>query len=113
NQDATVNSADPKEARVLKRFTSFSIFATQGRKTTAIDKCTLRGLRVLSCCKTDCTRENKKKISGGSWEFVGGLPLFDPPHTPLEELQTSVSTSMITGYQLAIAKLGMGSNMYP
>ncbi|KAL0878113.1 hypothetical protein Bca101_027819 [Brassica carinata] len=37
-------------------------------------------------------------------------------HSPLEELQTSVSTSMITGDQFAIAKetrlkLGMGSNM--
>ncbi|WZZ13393.1 hypothetical protein YC2023_106482 [Brassica napus] len=28
--------------------TEFSIFATQGRKTTAIDKCTLRGLRVIN-----------------------------------------------------------------
>ena len=57
------------------------------------------------------------------WEFVGLLPLFDPPRhdsadTIRRALNLGVSVKMITGDQLAIGKetgrrLGMGTNMYP
>ncbi|CAK9178661.1 unnamed protein product [Ilex paraguariensis] len=60
---------------------------------------------------------------GGPWEFVGILPLFDPPrHDSAETIQRAldrgVSVKMITGDQLAIAKetgrrLGMCTSMYP
>lgn len=64
-----------------------------------------------------------KDSPGGPWEFVGLLPLFDPPRHDSAEtirraLDLGVSVKMITGDQLAIAKetgrrLGMGTNMYP
>ncbi|KAL0643429.1 hypothetical protein Bca4012_041719 [Brassica carinata] len=43
----------------------------------AIDKYALRGLRSLAVARQ--TVPEKKKCSGDPWEFVGGLPLFDPP----------------------------------
>lgn len=67
--------------------------------------------------------EKTKESSGGAWEFVGLLPLFDPPRHDSAEtikraLDLGVSVKMITGDQLAIGKetgrrLGMGTNMYP
>lgn len=60
---------------------------------------------------------------GDPWEFVGLLPLFDPPRhdsaeTIRKALDLGVNVKMITGDQLAIGKetgrrLGMGTNMYP
>lgn len=67
--------------------------------------------------------EKKKESRGGPWEFVGLLPLFDPPRHDSAEtirraLDLGISVKMITGDQLAIGKetgrrLGMGTNMYP
>nr|KYP47039.1 ATPase 11, plasma membrane-type [Cajanus cajan] len=67
--------------------------------------------------------EGTKDSPGGPWEFVGLLPLFDPPRHDSAEtirraLDLGVSVKMITGDQLAIGKetgrrLGMGTNMYP
>ncbi|KAK0576832.1 hypothetical protein LWI29_024016 [Acer saccharum] len=69
-----------------------------------------------------------KDSTGGPWEFVGLLLLFDPPcHDSAEmirrALDLGVSVKLITvrifaGDQLAIGKetgrrLGMGTNMYP
>ncbi|CAN7097416.1 unnamed protein product [Brassica rapa subsp. narinosa] len=45
----------------------------------AIDKYALRGLRSLAVAIQTVPEKTKKKISGDPWEFVGGLPLFDPP----------------------------------
>ena len=60
---------------------------------------------------------------GGPWQFLGLLPLFDPPRHDSAEtirraLDLGVNVKMITGDQLAIGKetgrrLGMGTNMYP
>ncbi|XP_073283530.1 plasma membrane ATPase 1-like isoform X1 [Primulina huaijiensis] len=87
-----------------------------------IDKFAERGLRSLAVARQvvpECTKES----SGGPWEFVGLLPLFDPPRhdsaeTIRKALDLGVSVKMITGDQLAIGKetgrrLGMGTNMYP
>lgn len=67
--------------------------------------------------------EKTKEGRGRAWEFVGLLPLFDPPRHDSAEtirraIQLGVSVKMITGDQLAIGKetgrrLGMGTNMYP
>jgi len=67
--------------------------------------------------------EKSKESLGGPWQFVGLLPLFDPPrHNSVETIRRAlnlgVNVKMITGDQLAIGKesgrrLGMGSNMYP
>ncbi|CAN0908368.1 ATPase 7, plasma membrane-type [Linum grandiflorum] len=87
-----------------------------------IDKFAERGLRSLGVARQDVPN-NDKESSGNPWEFVGLLPLFDPPRHDSAEtirraLDLGVSVKMITGDQLAIAKetgrrLGMGTNMYP
>ena len=66
--------------------------------------------------------EKTKASAGEPWEFVGLLPLFDPPrHDSAETIQRAIdlgiNVKMITGDQLAIGKetsrrLGMGTNMY-
>ncbi|XWS49690.1 hypothetical protein CRYUN_Cryun12cG0024800 [Craigia yunnanensis] len=87
-----------------------------------IDKFTERGLRSLAVARQEVPAGTKDS-SGGPWEFVGLLPLFDPPrHDSAETIRRAqdlgVSVKIITGDQLAIAKetgrrLGMGTNMYP
>ncbi|XP_047166874.1 plasma membrane ATPase-like [Vigna umbellata] len=81
-----------------------------------------RGLRSLAVAQQEVP-EKSKESSGGPWQFVGLLPLFDPPRHDSAEtikraLHLGVNVKMITGDQLAIGKetarrLGMGSNMYP
>ncbi|BAF10561.1 plasma membrane ATPase 1 isoform X1 [Oryza sativa Japonica Group] len=81
-----------------------------------------RGLRSLAVAYQEVP-EGTKESPGGPWQFVGLLPLFDPPRHDSAEtirraLDLGVSVKMITGDQLAIGKetgrrLGMGTNMYP
>ncbi|KAL3840705.1 hypothetical protein ACJIZ3_025296 [Penstemon smallii] len=81
-----------------------------------------RGLRSLGVSR-QTVPERTKESAGAPWEFVGLLPLFDPPrHDSAETIQKAlelgVNVKMITGDQLAIGKetgrrLGMGTNMYP
>ncbi|KAG0470705.1 hypothetical protein HPP92_016820 [Vanilla planifolia] len=87
-----------------------------------IDKFAERGLRSLAVAIQDVP-EKTRESAGGPWQFVGLLPLFDPPRHDSAEtirraLNLGVNVKMITGDQLAIAKetgrrLGMGTNMYP
>ncbi|XP_015871527.2 ATPase 9, plasma membrane-type [Ziziphus jujuba] len=87
-----------------------------------IDKFADRGLRSLAICRQKVP-EKTKESAGGPWEFLGLLPLFDPPRHDSAEtirraLDLGVNVKMITGDQLAIGKetgrrLGMGTNMYP
>ncbi|XP_008810004.2 plasma membrane ATPase [Phoenix dactylifera] len=87
-----------------------------------IDKFAERGLRSLAVARQEVP-ERTKESAGGPWQFVGLLPLFDPPRHDSAEtirraLNLGVNVKMITGDQLAIAKetgrrLGMGTNMYP
>jgi len=71
-----------------------------------------RGFRSLGVARADGT---------GAWQFLGVLPLFDPPR---EDAKTTIATAgqmgvavkMVTGDQLAIAretakKLGMGTKI--
>ncbi|KAI5583310.1 hypothetical protein POPTR_006G005900v4 [Populus trichocarpa] len=81
-----------------------------------------RGLRSLGVARHRIPEKNKES-AGAPWEFVGLLPLFDPPRHDSAEtirraLDLGVNVKMITGDQLAIGKetgrrLGMGTNMYP
>ncbi|BBN05359.1 H+-transporting ATPase [Marchantia polymorpha subsp. ruderalis] len=92
------------------------------RVHAVIDKFAERGLRSLAVATQDVP-EGCKESAGGPWEFLGLLPLFDPPRhdsaeTIRQALNLGVNVKMITGDQLAIAKetgrrLGMGINMYP
>ncbi|KAK3003986.1 hypothetical protein RJ639_019239 [Escallonia herrerae] len=87
-----------------------------------IDKFAERGLRSLAVARQEVP-EKSKGSPGAPWQFVGLLPLFDPPRHDSAEtikraLNLGVNVKMITGDQLAIAKetgrrLGMGTNMYP
>ncbi|WRX33587.1 Cation-transporting P-type ATPase [Theobroma cacao] len=87
-----------------------------------IDKFAERGLRSLAVGRQQVP-EKTKESAGTPWQFVGLLPLFDPPRHDSAEtirraLNLGVNVKMITGDQLAIAKetgrrLGMGTNMYP
>ncbi|OIW18688.1 hypothetical protein TanjilG_13440 [Lupinus angustifolius] len=79
-----------------------------------IDKFAERGLRSLAVARQEVP-EQTKESAGGPWEFVGLLPLFDPPRHDSGE---TISKALNLGDQLAIAKetgrrLGMGTNMYP
>uniref|UniRef100_A0A1D1YU58 Plasma membrane ATPase n=1 Tax=Anthurium amnicola TaxID=1678845 RepID=A0A1D1YU58_9ARAE len=87
-----------------------------------IEKFAERGLRSLGVARQQVP-EKSRESPGGPWQFVGLLPLFDPPRHDSAEtirraLNLGVNVKMITGDQLAIAKetgrrLGMGTNMYP
>ncbi|KAL9261362.1 Plasma membrane ATPase-like protein [Drosera capensis] len=89
---------------------------------SVIEKFAERGLRSLAVARQEVP-EKSKESAGGPWQFVGLLPLFDPPRhdsaeTIRKALNLGVNVKMITGDQLAIAKetgrrLGMGINMYP
>ncbi|CAJ1948091.1 unnamed protein product [Sphenostylis stenocarpa] len=68
---------------------------------TIIDKFAERGLRSLAVARQEVPDGNKDS-PGGPWEFVGILPLFDPPRHDSAEtirraLDLGVSVKMITG----------------
>ncbi|RWR84337.1 plasma membrane ATPase 4 [Cinnamomum micranthum f. kanehirae] len=89
---------------------------------SVIEKFAERGLRSLAVARQEVPERTKESV-GSPWQFVGLLPLFDPPRHDSAEtirraLNLGVNVKMITGDQLAIAKetgrrLGMGTNMYP
>jgi H+-transporting ATPase len=78
----------------------------------AVNEFAARGFRSLGVTRAD---------QEGSWQFIGVLPLFDPPRddakaTIATALQMGVKVKMVTGDALAIAretagKLGMGANI--
>ncbi|KAL3629311.1 ATPase 11, plasma membrane-type [Castilleja foliolosa] len=92
------------------------------RVHAVIDKFAERGLRSLAVAYQEVP-EGRKESPGGPWNFLGLMPLFDPPRHDSAEtirraLNLGVNVKMITGDQLAIGKetgrrLGMGTNMYP
>ncbi|CAN4100450.1 unnamed protein product [Withania somnifera] len=92
------------------------------RVHAVIDKFAERGLRSLGVAYQEVP-DGRKESPGGPWQFIGLLPLFDPPRHDSAEtirraLNLGVNVKMITGDQLAIGKetgrrLGMGTNMYP
>jgi H+-transporting ATPase len=78
----------------------------------AIDEFARRGFRSLGVAQAS---------SNGTWQFLGVLPLFDPPREDSKETiatarQMGVNVKMVTGDQLAIGKeiagqLGLGTNL--
>lgn len=78
----------------------------------AINEFASRGYRSLGVAKTD---------TNGQWQFLGVIPLFDPPREDAKETiaiakQMGISVKMVTGDQLAIAKeiagkLDLGANI--
>ncbi|MGH7182894.1 MAG: plasma-membrane proton-efflux P-type ATPase, partial [Nitrospiraceae bacterium] len=78
----------------------------------AINQFAARGFRSLGVAQTD---------QGGKWQFLGILPLFDPPREQAKATiamagQMGVNVKMVTGDALAIARetageLGLGTNI--
>ncbi|KAL0384981.1 UNVERIFIED_CONTAM: Plasma membrane ATPase 1 [Sesamum radiatum] len=116
--------ADPKEARAGIREVHFLPFNPTDKRTalTYIDS-EGKMHRVSKGAPEQEVPEGTKESPGGPWQFIGLMPLFDPPRHDSAEtirraLNLGVNVKMITGDQLAIGKetgrrLGMGTNMYP
>jgi H+-transporting ATPase len=116
--EATVKGTDAKEFKVTKGapqvILELSANAEQVKSVVneAINGFAKRGFRSLGVARTDAQ---------GQWQFLGVLPLFDPPR---EDSKSTISTArqmginvkMVTGDQLAIAgetagQLGLGANI--
>ena len=116
--EATVADMDGKAFRVTKGAPQviLALSADAGEVTLAVDKAVnefaARGFRSLGVARAD---------GDGHWQFLGVLPLFDPPRedakaTIATARQMGVKVKMVTGDALAIAqetakKLGMGTNI--
>jgi H+-transporting ATPase len=116
--EATVKSGDGKQFFVAKGapqvILEMSTNASEVKPAVekAVNGFAARGFRSLGVARAD--QENK-------WQFVGVLPLFDPPReqakaTIASARQMGVSVKMVTGDQMAIAQetarqLGMGTSI--
>jgi H+-transporting ATPase len=116
--EATVKGGDGKQFFVAKGAPQviLAMSANAGEVKPAVEKAVNefagRGFRSLGVARAD---------QEGKWQFVGVLPLFDPPReqakaTIASARQMGVNVKMVTGDQLAIARetsrqLGMGTNI--
>jgi H+-transporting ATPase len=116
--EVTVKDADGKEFKATKGAPQviLELSANAGQVKTAVEKAVnefaARGFRSLGVARADAQ---------GPWEFLGVLPLFDPPReeakaTIATARQMGVNVKMVTGDQVAIAretagKLGLGTNI--
>ena len=117
--EASVTAADGSSFKVTKGAPQVIIaLATnaadiQATVDKAVDEFAARGFRALGIARTD---------AAGAWQFLGVLPLFDPPR---EQAKSTIATAremgihvkMVTGDALAIAretaaKLGLGANIF-
>jgi H+-transporting ATPase len=116
--EATVKASDGKQFFVAKGAPQviLEMSTNAGEVKPAVEKAVNefagRGFRSLGVARAD--QENK-------WQFVGVLPMFDPPREQAKATiasagQMGVKVKMVTGDQLAIAQetarqLGMGTNI--
>jgi H+-transporting ATPase len=116
--EATVKAADGSTFKVTKGAPQViqGLAANAGAVKDAVDKAVndfaARGFRALGVARAD---------GDGKWQFLGVLPLFDPPRddaksTVATAAKMGVKIKMVTGDALAIAKetaktLGMGTNI--
>jgi H+-transporting ATPase len=116
--EASVKGADGKEFKVTKGAPQviLKLSANAGQVKPAVEKAVnefaARGFRSLSVARAE---------GEGPWQFLGVLPLFDPPRdeakaTIATAQQMGVNVKMVTGDALAIAretaeKLGLGTNI--
>ncbi len=115
--EATVKGKDGKEFKVTKGAPQviLALADDAGVKDAAdkaVDEFAARGFRSLGVAKAE---------GDGKWQFIGVLPLFDPPRddakaTIAAALKMGVTVKMVTGDALAIAqetakKLGMGTDI--
>lgn len=116
--EATVRSADGKTFKTAKGAPQviLNLSANAAEAAPAADKAVnafaARGFRSLGVARAE---------GDGTWQFLGVLPLFDPPRedagsTIATARQMGVKVKMVTGDQIAIAretaiKLGLGTNI--
>jgi H+-transporting ATPase len=116
--EATVTGPDGMACKVTKGAPQviLALSANAGEVKPVVDKAVndfaARGFRSLGVARAD---------GDGKWQFLGVLPLFDPPRedakaTIATARQMGVKIKMVTGDALAIAqetakKLGMGTNI--
>ena len=116
--EATVKGGDGKQFFVAKGapqvILEMSKNAAEVKATVekAVNEFAGRGFRSLGVARAD---------EEGNWQFVGMLPLFDPPReqakaTIASARQMGVDIKMVTGDQIAIARetsrtLGLGTNI--
>jgi H+-transporting ATPase len=116
--EATVKGADGKQFMVAKGAPQviLEMSANAGDVKPAVEKAVNefagRGFRSLGVARAD---------QDGKWQFVGVLPLFDPPRPQAKATiesarQMGVSIKVVTGDQMAIARetarqLGLGTNI--
>jgi H+-transporting ATPase len=116
--EATVKSADGKQFFVAKGAPQVILEMAKNANDVkaavekAVNEFAGRGFRSLGVARAD---------GESDWQFVGVLPLFDPPReqakaTIASARQMGVDVKMVTGDQLAIARetamqLGMGANI--
>jgi H+-transporting ATPase len=116
--EATVKGRDGKTFKVSKGAPQviLALSANAGSVKAAAEKAVnvfaARGFRSLGVARAE---------GDGPWQFLGVLPMFDPPRedakaTIATALTMGVKIKMVTGDQLAIAKetaktLGMGTNI--
>ena len=116
--EATVKAKDGKTFKVTKGAPQviLQLSANAGQVKPAVEKAVnefaARGFRSLGVARAE---------GDGQWQFVGVLPLFDPPRedakaTIATALAMGVKIKMVTGDALAIAKetakkLDMGTNI--
>jgi H+-transporting ATPase len=116
--EATVKGKDGKTFKTTKGAPQviLALSANAGQvkdaANKAVDDFAARGFRSLGVARSD---------QEGKWQFLGVLPLFDPPREDAKEtiataLAMGVKVKMVTGDALAIAKetakkLGMGANI--
>ena len=116
--EATVKGTDGKQFMVSKGAPQviLEMSVNAGEVKPAVEKAVNefagRGFRSLGVARAD---------QDGKWQFVGVLPLFDPPRPQAKATiesarQMGVSIKMVTGDQMAIARetarqLGLGTNI--
>jgi H+-transporting ATPase len=116
--EASVKGTDGNEFKVAKGapqvILALSANAAQVKPAVekAVNEFAARGFRSLGVARAD---------TQGPWQFLGVLPLFDPPReeakaTIATARQMGVNVKMVTGDQVAIAretagKLGLGTNI--
>ncbi len=116
--EASVKDKDGKEFKVTKGAPQviMQLSANAGQVKSDVDKAVnefaARGFRALGVARAE---------GNGPWQFVGVLPLFDPPRVDAKEtiataLKMGVKVKMVTGDALAIAKetakkLDLGTNI--
>jgi H+-transporting ATPase len=116
--EATVKGTDGKQFMVSKGAPQviLEMSVNAGEVKPAVEKAVNefagRGFRSLGVARAD---------QDGKWQFVGVLPLFDPPRPQAKATiesarQMGVSIKVVTGDQMAIARetarqLGLGTNI--